>query len=300
MTSLQTFHLFPDFPPEIRRRIWAFAHDVYAPRAYFVCIKLDPTERTYQQMTIHHMAPESVQFRPYPDPAQTLGNTWALKLACHESRKEVAHAWNTFKPEKIMRMGLRNGEGKPSKVIPYEMRGASYGLSVVIDGARDLVIVEGWRIFDSQLSRVTAVGSLKVPKPGEVSRYFGLSALKHIAVSHERGIPVSWYAYSLKRFKAAIPNLRVLYIYIIPGMLVDDKDELIPKGYLAADKRDSQNAPASFHARDRVFYELDPAKMESAGAIPSTFAALIKMNFWRKREADEGISIKFLSWEWIN
>ncbi|KAF4966130.1 hypothetical protein FSARC_6181, partial [Fusarium sarcochroum] len=286
--------------PEIRRRIWALAHDAHAPRAYFVCVKLDPTDRAYQQMTIHHVVPESVQFRPYPDPPQSLGNTWALKQACHESRKEVAHAWKTFKPEKIMRMGIRNGEGNPSKVAPYEMRGASFGLSVVIDGARDLVIAESWRIFGSQLSRATAVGGLRVPKPGEVSRYFGLSAIKHLAVPHEASIPVSWYAYSFKRFKAAFPNLRVLYIYIIPALLVDDKDERIPKGYLALDKRAGHDAPASFQTRDRIFYELDPAKMEFAGATPSCFASFVDLEFWTKREALEGITVKFLSWMWIN
>ncbi|EGU79956.1 hypothetical protein FOXB_09486 [Fusarium oxysporum f. sp. conglutinans Fo5176] len=73
-----------------------------------------------------------------------------------------------------------------------------------------------------------------------------------------------------------------------PRLLVpaDSRQQEMPMNFLAPESRKDQVPPARFRARGRIFYEICPVKMRSAGLLVPSFE-------------DDVITIKFMTWQWI-
>ncbi|KAF4421724.1 hypothetical protein F53441_14344 [Fusarium austroafricanum] len=277
---LKTLPQFSRLPEEIQRLIWAYALCVDAPRAYFVSVHCGQDFN----LSIKHFL--TADLGRYPDPpASNPCADFSLARVCHMSRGEVAHEWNAFQPEAPVSMSFTSGDGVPSRVGPYNLRGEKDGPGIVIDGAHDLIIAD--RLFMCDHYWVKIREALSFQLRHEVSQslnpaerdYHGLEAITKVAIL------------------ALFPGMRTLYLYIQPALLVPvSKRQLaMPRDRLAAEQDDGEEVPVTFKARGRIFYELCPRKMRAAKGLPTS---LVQPGDMSKYE-DETVHIKFLTWQWI-
>ncbi|KAF5663709.1 hypothetical protein FHETE_7414 [Fusarium heterosporum] len=300
MTRITNFHKFPEFPLEVRRRIWKLALHLDCPRAYFVDVTLPPldlqetqqederaAQRVPQRATIDHAPPGYLPPNP-PFDTSGLGSSTALKRVCYESRRETAHNWQCFRPNGAVDMYIDVNDMDFPTFAPYELRGEVHGPlgepSVIINGKIDLLVIEqfhlGCYVMDHEYG-LDAIAEREV-------QYIGLENVGQIAIPYY-GNDEEDPAYDLyvERIQTIFPNLRTLYVYTAPENLSGDS----PLAHRCFAKEESKGkAPMSFITADRSFYELDPTKLEEQNLLTEPMRVF--------HMEDKPVDLRFLSWAW--
>ncbi|KAM0084623.1 hypothetical protein ACKRZS_003116 [Fusarium odoratissimum] len=157
--------------------------------------------------------------------------------------------------------------------------------SLYIDATSDLVLIDRW--WQERRSVSSFHGVTEFMLPGN-NRYQGLETIRTVAVPVDSNLERSYKPQYLIHLKALFPALRTLYLYLQPRLLVpaDSRQQEMPMNFLAPESRKDQVPPARFRARGRIFYEICPVKMRSAGLLVPSFE-------------DDVITIKFMTWQWI-
>jgi hypothetical protein len=268
------FHKFGQLPQEIQNMIWAYALCVDAPRAYFVDVK----KWFFQpwQVRAVHTLPTSLGNFPLP-PASNPNSDYGLMRVCRASYQEVTRCWSRYQPRVPALIVLDNSHdsGRRAKALS----------SLYIDAASDLVIIDRWWDAGRPINAFQGVAEFRLPRN---NRYEGLEAIRMVAIPVDSDLDKSYKPQYLVHLKALFPAVRTLYLYMQPRLLVplDSRQQTMPIDFLAFEPREGGDPPARFRARGRIFYEICPVKMRSAGLLVPSFE-------------NDVVSIKFMTWQWI-
>ncbi|KAM0352373.1 hypothetical protein ACHAPU_002039 [Fusarium lateritium] len=300
METVTNFEFFPDLPIEIRNGIWKIALSLDSPRAYFVDVALpsldleeteDPTARANQrqpQRAAINRAPPSI----FPPTLSTspwrLNNSTALKRACYESRRETAQNWKNLSPNGAVDMHIDVAEITFPNFPPFELRGETYGplgeASVVLDGRNDLLVIEEIRLGSYVMDHEFGLDAVA----DRNARYKGLENVHQVAIpffdNEEEDPDLSLY---VQRIRIVFPNLRKLYVWTAPENL--SQDDPVPRWHLAKQENEEE-ASIKFNMSDRVFYELDPTKLEENNILDEPMRVF--------HLEDKAVELGFLSWVW--
>ncbi|EXK38805.1 hypothetical protein FOXG_04994 [Fusarium oxysporum f. sp. lycopersici 4287] len=268
------FHKFSQLPQEIQNMIWAYALCVDAPRAYFVDVK-DWFRQPWQVKAVHTL-PTSLGDFPLP-PASNPNSDYGLMRVCRASCEEVTRSWSLWQPRVPARIVLANSHDGGRRAKAFS--------SLYIDATSDLVLIDRW--WQERRSVSSFHGVTEFMLPGN-NRYQGLETIRTVAVPVDSNLERSYKPQYLIHLKALFPALRTLYLYLQPRLLVpaDSRQQEMPINFLAPEYRKDQVPSARFRARGRIFYEICPVKMRSAGLLVPSFE-------------DDVITIKFMTWQWI-